>query len=172
MILFLNCFSDPSEDQATYDEERQVQRVHVNSNAKESSQYSQISEIARSLSKQLDRPLRFKKRQRPKKNEDDDVKWSDIASNLVINFWQVQETLYNVKHPKYHIREENSRALSIVQQNMSEQGYNFTTAQISRKRLSLKNYFCKEREKLRQALRKVIAERINFIKVNEDFMST
>ena len=40
-----------------YDEESQVQRIHVNSNAEESSQcqtYSQNSEIATSSDKQLD----------------------------------------------------------------------------------------------------------------------
>ena len=104
--MFLNCFSYPSEDQAMYDEEPQEPRVHVNSNAEESSQYqtySQNSEIATSSGKQLDRSLTFKKRGRPKKNEDDDVEWSDIATNLVIDFWQVQEILYNAKHSKYHI---------------------------------------------------------------------
>ena len=157
MVLFLNCFSYPSEDQAMYDEERQVQRVHVNSNAEESSQYqtySQNSQIATSSGKQLDRSLTFKKRGRPKKNEDDDVEWSDTATNLVIDFWQVQEILYNAKHPKYHIQDENSHALSIVQQNLSEQGYEFTTAQISRKLLSLKNYFCKERGKVTASSKK------------------
>ena len=68
-----------------YDEERQVQRIHVNSNAEESSQcqtYSQNSEIATSSGKQLDRSLTFKKRGRPKKNENDDVEWSDTTTNL------------------------------------------------------------------------------------------
>ena len=37
---------------------------------------------------------------------------------------------------------------------MSEKGYEFTTAQISRKRLSLKNYFRKEREKVTASSRK------------------
>ena len=77
-----------------YDEERQVQRVHVNSNAEESLQYqtySQNSQIATSSGKQLDRSLTVKKQGRPKKNEDDDVEWLDTATNLVIDFWQVQE---------------------------------------------------------------------------------
>ena len=155
MVLFLNYFSYPSEDQAIYDEERQVQRIHVNSNAKESSVSNiQNSQIATSFGKQLDRSLTFKKRERPQKNEDDDVEWSDTITNLVPDFWQVQEILYNAKHPKYHIREENSRTLSIVQQNLSEQGYEFTTAQISRKLLSLKNYFCKERGKVTASSKK------------------
>ena len=69
MVLFLNCFGCPREIQEMYDEERQVQRVHVNSNAEESSQYqtySQNSKIASSSGKQLDRSLKFKKRERPK----------------------------------------------------------------------------------------------------------
>ena len=143
MVLFLNCFSYPSEDQEMYDEERQVQRDDINSNTEESSQYqtySQSSEIATSSGKQLDQSVTFKKRGRPKKSEDDDAEWLDTATNLVTDFWQVQK-IYNAKHPKYHIREENSRALSIVQQNMSEQGHELTTAQVSRKLLSLKNYF-------------------------------
>ena len=71
-----------------HDEEHQVQRVHVNSNTKESSQYqtySQNSEIATSSGKQLDRSLTFKKRGRPKTHEDE-VEWSDIARNLAIDF--------------------------------------------------------------------------------------
>ena len=48
MLLFLNCFSYPSEDQEMYDEERQVQRVHVNCNAEKSSQYQTYSKIAKS----------------------------------------------------------------------------------------------------------------------------
>ena len=42
--LFLNCFSYPNEDQAVYDEERQVQRIHVNSNAEKRSQYQAYSQ--------------------------------------------------------------------------------------------------------------------------------
>ena len=110
--------------------------------------YSQLSEIPTSSSKQLGRSLTFKKRGKPKKNEDDNVEWPETVTNLVIDFWQVQELLYHAKHPKYHIREENSRTLSIVQQNMCEQRYEFTTAQISYKSLSLKNYFCKEKGKV------------------------
>ena len=89
MVLVLCCFDYPSEDQEMHDEECQVQRVHVNSNAEESSQYqtySQNSEIATSSGKQLDRSFTFKKRGRPKKNEDDDVEWSGTATNLVIDF--------------------------------------------------------------------------------------
>ena len=55
MVLFLNCFSYPSEDQEMYDDERQVQRVHVNSNTEEGSQYqtySEKSEIVASSGKQ------------------------------------------------------------------------------------------------------------------------
>ena len=128
--LFLNCFSYPNEDQAVYDEERQVQRIHVNSNAEKRSQYQAYSEKkyhTTSSGKLLDRSLTFKKR-RKKKFEDDDVVQSDGATNLAIDFCQVQETPYNAKHPKYPI-----------QQNKSEQGYDFTTAQISSKLLSLKN---------------------------------
>ena len=172
--MFLNCFSYPRQDQEMYDEEHQVQRIHVNAKATESSQYqtySQNSEIITRSGKHLNQSLTFKKRGRPKKYEDDDVEWSDTATNLVIDFWQVQEILYNAKQPKYHIREGNSCALSIVQQNMSEQGYEFTTAQTSCKLLS-SSYFCKERGKVTEALRKAVAERINFIKVNGDFMST
>ena len=63
MVLF---FSYISEDQEINDEERQVQIVHVNSNAEEGlgsqyETYSQTSEIATSSSKQLDQSLTFKK---------------------------------------------------------------------------------------------------------------
>ena len=127
--------------------------------------------MATSSSKQLERSLTFKKRGKPKKNEDDNVEWPETVTNLVIDFWQVQELLYHAKHPKYHIREENSRTLSIVQQNMSEQRYEFTTAQISYKSLSLKNYFCKEKGKVTASSEKSGSERMNFMKVNGDFMS-
>ena len=53
--MFLNCFSYPSEDQEMYDDKRQAQRVHVNSNTEESSQYQtypEKSEIVASLGKQ------------------------------------------------------------------------------------------------------------------------
>ena len=171
---FLNCFSYPSEDQEIYDEERQVQRVHVNSNAEEGSQYqtySQNCEIATSSGKQLDRSLTFKKRGRPKKNEDDDVEWSQTATNLVTDFWQVQEILYNAKHQKYHIREENSRALSILQAICLNKVMSLQQPRYPANVFLWKTTFAKKGEKLRQPLRKAVAERINFIKVNGDFMS-
>ena len=89
MVLFLNCFGCPGQDQEMYVEERQVQRVHVNSNAEESSQYqtySQNSEIASSSGKQLDRSLKFKKRERPKKNEDDDVDGQTLSQSFSLVF--------------------------------------------------------------------------------------
>ena len=72
-----------------YDEVRQVQRVHVNSNAEGSSQYqtySQNSEIATSSGKQLDRSFTFKKRGRPKKNEDNDVNGQALPQTLSLIF--------------------------------------------------------------------------------------
>ena len=174
MVLFLNYFSYPSEDQAMYDEERQVQRVHVNSNAEESSQYqtySQSSQIATSSGKQLDRSLTFKKRGRPKKNEDDDVNGQTLPPTLLLIFG---------KHKKYY---------TMLNTQSTIYGKKIAVPKVSYNRICLnkvmslqqprypanfflwKTTFAKKGEKLRQALRKAVAERINFIKVNGDFMS-
>ena len=72
-----------------YNEKRQVQKVHVNSNAEESSQYqtySQKSEITTSSGKQLDQSLTFKKRGKPKKNDDDDVNGQTLRQTLLLIF--------------------------------------------------------------------------------------
>ena len=70
MVLFLYCFGYPSEDQEMYDEECQVQRVHVNSNAEESSQYQPTHKIAKSPQVQVNNwtdPLRLKNEENQRK---------------------------------------------------------------------------------------------------------
>ena len=71
----------------------------------------------------------------------------------------MQEILHNAKHLKYQIREEKSGALNKVM-SLEQPRYpaNFFLS---------KTAFAKKGEKLRQALRKAVAERINFIKVNK-----
>ena len=110
----------------------------------------QIIEIVTSSGKQLNRSLRFKKRGRPKKNEGDNAEWSGTATILAINICQVQEILHNAKHSEYHIWEENSRTLSIVQQIMFDKVISLEQPRYPANLFLCKANLAKKGEKLRK----------------------
>ena len=66
----------------------------------------------------------------------------------MIELWKDREILYNPRHPKYHIREENANAIKEICEEFQDRGITLTADQINKKLTTLKNYCCKERGKL------------------------
>ena len=80
--------------------------------------------------------------------------WSDEEIFLLIDAWRETDQLYNVKHPKYHLKEERTKNLRLLAEKLSEKSIEATIPQISNKMLSLKNHFSSEKRKVIQKRRR------------------
>ena len=66
----------------------------------------------------------------------------------LINAWREIGQLYNVKHAKYHLKDERTKNLRLLAEKLSEKNVEATIPQISKKLLSLKNHFSSEKRKV------------------------
>ena len=96
-------------------------------------------------------PVVNNKRGRPKKPAEQAepvYNWPDESIFYLIELWKNREILYNPRHPKYHIKEENTNAIQEICELFQERGIILTAEQINKKLTTLKSYYCKERGKL------------------------
>ena len=95
-------------------------------------------------------------RGRPKSNGtiNANKEWSDEEIFLLIDAWRKIDQLYNVKHPKYHLKDERTKNLRLLAEKLSEKSIEATILQISKKMLSLKNHFSSEKRKVIQKRRR------------------
>ena len=93
---------------------------------------------------------------RPKSNGtvNANKEWSDEEIFLLIDAWREIDQLYNVKHPKYHLKEERTKNLRLLTEKLSEKNVEATIPQISKKMLSLKNHFSSEKRKVEASSKK------------------
>ena len=90
-----------------------------------------------------------KQRGRPKHSESNANKeWDDEEIYQLIEAWRNLEQLYNVRHPKYHLKDERLKNLNKLKDELLENGIEVTVDQISKKMLSLKNHFSSEKRKI------------------------
>ena len=80
--------------------------------------------------------------------------WSDEEILLLIDAWRETDQLYNVKHPKYHLKDERTKNLRLLTEKLSEKNVETTISQISKKMLSLKNHFSSEKRKVEASSKK------------------
>lgn len=94
-------------------------------------------------------PMSGKKRKLQKPNTNEDLKdWSEEEIFTLIREWESIENLYNVHHPKYPLRDERKRSISLLKERLQSRGINVTSPQIQKKMISLKNHFNSERRKV------------------------
>jgi len=89
-----------------------------------------------------------KVRGRPKKIQEEARKWSDEETFVFIELWSSHDILFNPRNPRYHIRDENAKALEAVRTELHNKGIDVSVKQIQNKFLSLKSYFSRERGKI------------------------
>lgn len=89
-----------------------------------------------------------KVRGRPKKIQEEARKWSDEETFVFIELWSSHDILFNPRNPRYHIRDENAKALEAVRTELHNKGMDVSVKQIQNKFLSLKSYFSRERGKI------------------------
>ena len=80
--------------------------------------------------------------------------WSDEEIFLLIDAWREIDQLYNVKHPKYHLKEERTKNLRLLAEKLSEKSIEATIPQINKKMLSHKNHFSSEKRKVEASSKK------------------
>ena len=95
-------------------------------------------------------------RGRPKSNGtiNANKEWSDEEIFLLIDAWREIDQLYNVKHLKYHLKEERTKNLRLLAEKLSEKSIEATIPQINKKMLSLKNHFSSEKRKVEASSKK------------------
>ena len=95
-------------------------------------------------------------RGRPKFNDtiNANKEWSDEEVFLLIDAWREINQLYNVKHPKYHLKDERTKNLRLLAEKLYEKNVEATLPQISKKMLSLKNHFSSEKRKVEASSKK------------------
>ena len=93
---------------------------------------------------------------RPKFNDtiNANKEWSDEEVFLLIDAWREINQLYNVKHPKYHLKDERTKNLRLLAEKLYEKNVEATLPQISKKMLSLKNHFSSEKRKVEASSKK------------------
>ena len=91
---------------------------------------------------------------RPRADSQDAKIWFDEEVFALIEIWSNFEQLYNVKHSLYRLKDERTKNLDKVQQQLQEKGFEATTKQISEKMVVLKNYFSAEKRKSEASARK------------------
>ena len=62
--------------------------------------------------------------------------------------------IYNVKHPKYHLKEERIKNLRLLAEKLSEKNIETAIPWISKKMLSLENHFFNEKRKIETSSQK------------------
>ena len=73
------------------------------------------------------------------------IEWRDELTEHLINLLQEHEVLYKVTHPNCHIKDENSKAIqNIINEIQEDTGQLLTSSQILGTFQSLNIYFCKE----------------------------
>ena len=78
-----------------------------------SNRFSQISSIQQQES-ETPNPKDNRKRGRPKKKDkEEEFDWSDDAIETLIDHWQERDVLYDVNHPKYHLKDITEQAESM-----------------------------------------------------------
>ena len=97
-------------------------------------------------------PVNKKQRGRPKLSDSNaNREWRDDEIYHLIEAWRGLEQLYNVRHPKYHLRDERLKNMNKLKDELLENGVEVTVDQISKKMVSLKNHFSSEKRKIEAA---------------------
>ena len=80
----------------------------------------------------------------PNKDTSDKFRWSDEATEALIDLWKNKPVLFQPTHADYHKRDKKERALADIKDALVETGIDVDISDLHSKMTSLKSYYCQE----------------------------
>ena len=86
-------------------------------------------------------PATTKKKGRPGYQKEENRKWTDEETFILIEIWSGYENLYNTKDNDYHNRDKRQKCLLAIEKALSENNITANVKEITKKLTDLKNCY-------------------------------